>query len=73
MIRSTLRLILITMFLGFAFLWIIMPTNTYKLKWQPLIKAKVSTSTYFGSQGLNNNILYYIITPFQSHTDYYYY
>ncbi|GMN44990.1 hypothetical protein TIFTF001_014179 [Ficus carica] len=51
MIRAAMRLILIILLIGFAFIWIIMPTNTYKQTWQPRIRAKVNTSTYFGSQG----------------------
>lgn len=54
MIRAAMRLILIILLIGFAFIWIIMPTNTYKQTWQPRIKAKVNNSTYFGSQGSDN-------------------
>ncbi|XP_030491304.2 ferric reduction oxidase 2 [Cannabis sativa] len=50
-IRAAMRLLMIILILGFFFLWIIMPTNTYKLKWQPRIKSKVNTSKYFGTQG----------------------
>lgn len=32
-------------------MWIMMPTNTYKQKWQPPMRARLN-STYFGAQGL---------------------
>ncbi|PON97330.1 Cytochrome b245, heavy chain [Trema orientale] len=51
-IRAAMRVLLFVLFMGFILIWIIMPTNTYKLKWQPRLKAKLNTSTYFGSQGL---------------------
>ncbi|KAL5572913.1 hypothetical protein UlMin_022510 [Ulmus minor] len=49
--RASLKLLLIILLLGYFLLWILMPTSTYKQNWLPRIKAKASTSTYFGSQG----------------------
>ncbi|KAJ0245336.1 Ferric reduction oxidase 2 [Hirschfeldia incana] len=38
-------------FLGTIMLWIMMPTLTYKNKWQPYMRLKFGASTYFGSTG----------------------
>ncbi|XAR54036.1 Ferric-chelate reductase (NADH) [Bertholletia excelsa] len=40
----------ITVFLGTLFIWIMTPTNTYRQKWLPKIRADTN-STFFGSQG----------------------
>ena len=47
-----IRLLVLLVLLGWIFIWIMVPTNTYKQKWQPQLRAKTSTSTYFGAQGL---------------------
>jgi hypothetical protein len=38
------------LFLGLIFIFIMMPTTTYKQKWIPQFNAKTN-STYFGAQG----------------------
>ncbi|XP_045787661.1 ferric reduction oxidase 2-like [Trifolium pratense] len=52
MIQITIRLLAILLFLGLVFLFIMMPTTTYKQKWIPKVQAKTNNSTYFGAQGL---------------------
>ncbi|XP_071725101.1 ferric reduction oxidase 2-like [Rutidosis leptorrhynchoides] len=45
-------------FLGTLMIWIMFPTNTYRIIWSPKIKAKVNKTTYLGTQA--SNILIYI-------------
>ncbi|TKY65412.1 Ferric reduction oxidase 2 [Spatholobus suberectus] len=47
--QSLIRLLVLVVFLGWIFIWIMAPTNTYKQKWQPRLQAK--TSSIFGKQG----------------------
>ncbi|KAL6124158.1 hypothetical protein ACLB2K_076673 [Fragaria x ananassa] len=50
--RAAIRLLLVlVVFGGCVLLYVMMPTNTYKQIWQPRIRAKANSSTYFGSQG----------------------
>lgn len=49
-VRSIMRLLLMVVFVGYMMIWIIMPTNTYYLKWFPHIHKKTD-STYFGQEG----------------------
>ncbi|OMP00349.1 hypothetical protein COLO4_12748 [Corchorus olitorius] len=51
-VRAAIRLLLISICLGICLMWILLPTNTYKQKWKPVISKKV-VSTYFGTQGTN--------------------
>ncbi|CAM8888746.1 unnamed protein product [Rhodiola kirilowii] len=53
--RSCIKALMVLVLLGYAIVWIMVPTNSYKLVWQPAIKAKANT-TYFGSQGTNTLI-----------------
>ncbi|CAM8976347.1 unnamed protein product [Rhodiola kirilowii] len=44
--------IFLIVFLGWLMIWIMLPTNNYKLKWNPDLTLKLN-STYFQSQGTN--------------------
>ncbi|KAL9666910.1 hypothetical protein QQ045_001254 [Rhodiola kirilowii] len=44
--------IFLVVFLGWLMIWIMLPTNNYKLKWNPDLILKLN-STYFQSQGTN--------------------
>jgi ATP-dependent Zn protease len=50
MIQITIKLLALLLFLGLIFIFIMMPTTTYKQKWIPQFNAKIN-STYFGAQG----------------------
>jgi ATP-dependent Zn protease len=50
MIQITIKLLALLLFLGLIFIFIMMPTTTYKQKWIPQFNAKTN-STYFGAQG----------------------
>ncbi|KAI4355112.1 hypothetical protein L6164_003916 [Bauhinia variegata] len=49
-VQSTIKLVVLLVFLGWGFIWIMMPTNTYRQNWLPKIRTETS-STYFGTQG----------------------
>jgi len=49
--QSIIRLLVVLLFLGCIMIWIMMPTNTFNLKWLPKIHGKTDP-TYFGAQGL---------------------
>ncbi|KAF5464327.1 hypothetical protein F2P56_014411 [Juglans regia] len=49
-VKAAMRLVLMAVFLGSLLMWIMMPTNTYKLDWLPTIRSKTN-STYFGTEG----------------------
>ncbi|KAG4377950.1 hypothetical protein GLYMA_18G235900v4 [Glycine max] len=48
-VQSAIRLLVLVVFLGWIFVWIVTPTNTYQQKWQPRLQAK--TNSIFGAQG----------------------
>ncbi|KAH0905358.1 hypothetical protein HID58_037185 [Brassica napus] len=45
------KFFMMVVFLGTIMLWIMMPTRTYKNKWQPYMRLKFGASTYFGATG----------------------
>lgn len=47
-----IRVLVLILFVGWIFLWVMMPTNTYRKKWLPKIRQQSYYSTYFGSEGL---------------------
>ncbi|XP_061341305.1 ferric reduction oxidase 2-like isoform X2 [Gastrolobium bilobum] len=49
-VQSAIRLLVMLLLLGWIFIWIMMPTNTYRHGWLLQLQAK-SSSTYFGAQG----------------------
>ncbi|KAH7513089.1 hypothetical protein FEM48_Zijuj12G0159500 [Ziziphus jujuba var. spinosa] len=52
-IRATIKLLVVLVFMGTILIWIMMPTNTFRQKWRIQIRAKYNNSKYFGSQGSN--------------------
>ncbi|XP_047336064.1 ferric reduction oxidase 4-like [Impatiens glandulifera] len=52
-LTSILRMMFFIVFIGWLFIWIIIPTGTYKYSWTPNLKVKIGSSTFFGSQGTN--------------------
>ncbi|KAF1869899.1 hypothetical protein Lal_00017476 [Lupinus albus] len=50
MVQSAIRIVALVVFVGWIFIWIMSPTNTYKEKWFPQFQPK-TTSIYFGKQG----------------------
>ncbi|KAI5666464.1 hypothetical protein M9H77_16317 [Catharanthus roseus] len=48
----TWRIIFLVVFLGWLFIWFMLPTETYKKKWTPTLQATLN-STYFREQGTN--------------------
>lgn len=53
MIWAGIRLLLMIVLLGYAMVWIMRPTKTFKEIWLPNIRKKLNSSTYFGTQGLH--------------------
>ncbi|KAJ6722986.1 FERRIC REDUCTION OXIDASE 2 [Salix koriyanagi] len=51
MILGGVRLLLMIVLLGYAMVWIVMPTKTFKKIWLPSMREKLNSSTYFGKQG----------------------
>ncbi|KAL3615661.1 hypothetical protein CASFOL_041322 [Castilleja foliolosa] len=52
-IRAAIMAVVVALFAGYLFLWVMMPTNTYKQTWLPELRLQ-TTSTYFGTnQGAN--------------------
>ncbi|KAH8488717.1 hypothetical protein H0E87_024375 [Populus deltoides] len=51
MIWAGIRLLLMIVLLGYAMVWIMRPTKTFKEIWLPNIRKKLNSSTYFGTQG----------------------
>ncbi|CAA6657162.1 unnamed protein product [Spirodela intermedia] len=49
---GVVRLLAVAIFLGYILAWVIAPTNRYREKWQPKLRADTN-STYFGTQGTN--------------------
>ncbi|KAK7274362.1 hypothetical protein RIF29_15447 [Crotalaria pallida] len=49
-VQCAIRVLALVVLVGWVFIWIMIPTNTYRLTW--LIQARAKTSsTYFGSEG----------------------
>ncbi|XP_010545917.1 PREDICTED: ferric reduction oxidase 4 isoform X1 [Tarenaya hassleriana] len=49
--RSIMKMIFAVMFIGWIFVWIMIPTKVFKYNWTPKL-AKHLNTTYFGPQGL---------------------
>ncbi|CAL0325217.1 unnamed protein product [Lupinus luteus] len=52
MIQSAIWLFVVVVFVGWIFIWIMTPTNTWKQVWMPQLYVKAA-STNFGVQGLS--------------------
>ncbi|KHN26943.1 ferric reduction oxidase 2-like [Glycine soja] len=50
-VQFSIRLLVLVLFLGWIFIWIMSPTNTFRQAWLPRYKAKTNNTTYFGSKG----------------------
>ncbi|XP_038892642.1 ferric reduction oxidase 2-like isoform X2 [Benincasa hispida] len=50
-LNLAIRVLVFILFMGWIFLWVMMPTNTYRQKWLHKIREKSYYSTYFGSEG----------------------
>ena len=48
--RKVIMVVLIAVMLGYAVMWIVMPTSTYRYTWVPNMRTKLN-STYYGTQG----------------------
>lgn len=49
-IRNMLKMILVFVFVGWIFIWIMISTKVYKYNWTPKL-AKYFNTSYFGPQG----------------------
>ncbi|KAL7157940.1 hypothetical protein ABFS83_02G109600 [Erythranthe nasuta] len=47
-IRAAIMAVVMIVFTGYIFLWVMLPTNPYRLKWQPKLRTQTA-STYFGT------------------------
>ncbi|KAL9158643.1 hypothetical protein ABFS82_08G082800 [Erythranthe guttata] len=47
-IRAAIMAVVMIVFAGYLFLWVMLPTNPYRLKWQPKLRTQTA-STYFGT------------------------
>ncbi|KAK4480733.1 hypothetical protein RD792_013815, partial [Penstemon davidsonii] len=50
--RVIWQLFFLLVFVGYMIMWVMLPTETYKLSWTPKLTQKLS-STYFREQGIN--------------------
>lgn len=51
-IKGLIKLLMLVIFLGIIFIWILMPTMVYRTKWlNPVMRNEFGTSTYFGAIG----------------------
>ncbi|CAN4085858.1 unnamed protein product [Withania somnifera] len=50
--RSVLNIFVLLVFVGWLFIWVMLPTKTYKFSWMPQLGDKLN-STYFREQGTN--------------------
>ncbi|PSS11693.1 Ferric reduction oxidase [Actinidia chinensis var. chinensis] len=49
-IRAMIMVLVMVVFVGYLLLWLMTPTNVYRQKWLPKIRADAN-STFFGAQG----------------------
>ncbi|KAF8097132.1 hypothetical protein N665_0294s0034 [Sinapis alba] len=50
--RNLLKMIMMVVFVGWMFVWVMLSTNLFKNKWTPKM-TKYFNTTYFGPQGIN--------------------
>ncbi|KAH0689839.1 hypothetical protein KY289_017197 [Solanum tuberosum] len=50
--RAVLYTFMVLVFVGWLFIWVMLPTPTYRNSWTPQLKIKLN-STYFREQGIN--------------------
>ncbi|KAG7558129.1 Ferric reductase transmembrane component-like domain [Arabidopsis suecica] len=52
-IKGLIKLLMLVIFLGTIFIWVLMPTLVYRTKWlNPVMRTEFGTSTFFGAIGL---------------------
>ncbi|CAA7017342.1 unnamed protein product [Microthlaspi erraticum] len=51
-IKGLIKLLMLVIFLGIIFIWILMPTLIYRTKWLPVMRTEFGTSTFLGATGL---------------------
>jgi len=51
-LQIAIRLLVLLLFLGWIFIWIMSPTNTFRQIWLPRYRASTNNTTYLGSKGL---------------------
>lgn len=56
----TWRIVFLLVFLGWIFIWILLPTKTYKNSWTPKLNEMLN-STYFREQGMHGNTNLWLI------------
>ncbi|CAJ1950187.1 unnamed protein product [Sphenostylis stenocarpa] len=52
-VQFAIRILVLVLFLGWIFIWIMAPTDIYRQRWLPRFRAKINNTTYFGSSGAN--------------------
>ena len=57
-VQFAIRLLVLVLFLGWIFIWIMSSTNTFRQRWLPIYKAKTNNTTYLGSKGVVNILNY---------------
>lgn len=72
-IQSVIKMAVVIVFVGYVFIWVILPTNLYKKDWLLKVRAK-TMSTYFGTQGSYIFFYFLLLSPsINGYYPYYYY
>lgn len=50
--RNLLKMLMMVVFVGWMFVWVMISTNLFKNKWTPKM-TKYFNTTYFGPQGIS--------------------
>lgn len=50
-LRNLLKMLMMVVFVGWMFVWVMLSTNLFKNKWTPKM-TKYFNTTYFGPQGI---------------------
>lgn len=61
--RNLLKMLMMVVFVGWMFVWVMISTNLFKNKWTPKM-TKYFNTTYFGPQGisfLNSSVVAFIL------------
>lgn len=61
-IQTMIMALLLVISVGYVFIWIMVPTNTFKQNWLVKVRAEAN-STYFGAQGWLLINLYSLVLP----------
>ena len=64
--QAVIKIAVMLVFVGYVFIWVMLPTDLYQKDW--LLKIRAETmSTYLGTQGLYDHIIY-ALCPFHYFT-----